>query len=323
MIAVFDLAVLAALLCFFALFTSYHARRIEKDHPPIGSLASVDGHAFHYVIRGDLRENVSPIVVIHGASGNLSDTVMAFEGLAFDRPVIFIDRPGLGWSERATGRHAATPRAQAKAVLQLLDSLDVTSAHVIGHSFGVAVALAMALEAPSRVERLALLSPVSHPWPGGVLWYYQVAALPVVGALFARTLVMPIGLRRVPCASNSVFSPSDVPESYAMRSGAELVLTPKRFQANARDIVGLFAEVTRDAPAYYSIENETLIVTGDADTVVWPSIHASALATSLPRAGLHVLENTGHMSHHHAATHALLEAFFSESNAGREDQRAA
>ena len=40
---------------------------------------------------------------------------------------------------------------------------------------------------------LVLLAPATHPWPGGVTWYYDLAARPVVGPLFSWTVALPVG----------------------------------------------------------------------------------------------------------------------------------
>jgi pimeloyl-ACP methyl ester carboxylesterase len=41
----------------------------------------------------------------------------------------------------------------------LLNHLGIASAHVAGHSFGAGIALQMAIDAPDRVRKLALLEP--------------------------------------------------------------------------------------------------------------------------------------------------------------------
>jgi pimeloyl-ACP methyl ester carboxylesterase len=64
------------------------------------------------------------------------------------------DLKGFGWSERPEGDYS--PAAEARLVLGLLERLGIESAAVVGHSWGAAVALALALEAPHRVTRLAL-----------------------------------------------------------------------------------------------------------------------------------------------------------------------
>ena len=43
--------------------------------------------------------------------------------------------------------------------IALLNHLDIASAHVTGHSFGAGIALQIAIDAPGRVRKLALLEP--------------------------------------------------------------------------------------------------------------------------------------------------------------------
>jgi pimeloyl-ACP methyl ester carboxylesterase len=78
-------------------------------------------------------------------------------------------------------------------------------------------------------------------------------------------------------------------------------LRPRNFIANARDVSGLLAVVTVQAPRYGEIKAPTVIITGDRDTVVPPEIHSRALAAALPHSRLVVLEGIGHMPHHVAA----------------------
>jgi pimeloyl-ACP methyl ester carboxylesterase len=98
-----------------------------------------------------------------------------------------------------------------------------------------------------------------------------------------------------------VFAPQEAPADYADRAAIALVLRPDNFLANARDVVGLHAFVTRQAPRYASIKAPTVIITGDRDTVVSPDIHARAFAAKVPQSKLVVLEGVGHMPHHVAA----------------------
>ena len=46
----------------------------------------------------------------------------------------------------------------------------VERAIVVVDSLAGALGLAMALDAPEFARGLVLLTPVSHPWPGGVAW---------------------------------------------------------------------------------------------------------------------------------------------------------
>jgi pimeloyl-ACP methyl ester carboxylesterase len=66
-------------------------------------------------------------------------------------------RIGYGQSDRASGpMSVADQAADARA---LLEHLGIERAHVVGHSYGGVVALQLALDAPDRVQSLALLEP--------------------------------------------------------------------------------------------------------------------------------------------------------------------
>ena len=69
----------------------------------------------------------------------------------------------------------------------------MTRAIVVAHSWSGALATAYALDHPGAVAGLVLLAPVTHPWPGGIAWYYHVVTAPIVGPLFAHTLALPLG----------------------------------------------------------------------------------------------------------------------------------
>ena len=74
-------------------------------------------------------------------------------------------RPTCAASARPTSRRRSSPTASRHSVADLvaiLDALEVDKARVVGHDWGAGVAWALALMAPDRVERLAVLS-VGHP----------------------------------------------------------------------------------------------------------------------------------------------------------------
>jgi hypothetical protein len=80
-----------------------------------------------------------------------------------------------------------------------------------------------------------LLAPVTHPWPGGITWYYRPAAAPVLGIVFAWLIAMPAGLAGFATALKNVFAPMVPPHDYVQATGALLILRPKEFTANAQD----------------------------------------------------------------------------------------
>jgi pimeloyl-ACP methyl ester carboxylesterase len=100
-----------------------------------------------------------PVLLIHGVGARLD----AWDGVvsALDRrfTTIRFDLRGHGDSSKPAGPYSA--ELFADDARQLLDHLGIRRCRVAGHSLGATVALRLALDAPDRVERLALLSAVA------------------------------------------------------------------------------------------------------------------------------------------------------------------
>jgi pimeloyl-ACP methyl ester carboxylesterase len=141
---------------------------------------------------------------------------------------------------------------------------------------------------------------VTHPWAANPGWYNNIAVLPYIGPLFLRTCVYPLGLLLIKSASRSVFEPQAVPEDYVRRAAIQLVLRPKTFYCNARDLSLLRGFIIAQVPRYVELRTPTVIITGDRDTTVSPTINARALARTLPHVRLVMLKDIGHMPHHAA-----------------------
>lgn len=294
------LLLISIILVLSAAYTAWRVSQISSAHQPDGSFAEIDGVKLHYhLFPADNQDSEAPVLVfIHGASGNAYDPMITFKD-AFDGKytTLFVDRPGLGFSERDFERHSSL-EGQAGAIAGLLEHLDIKKSIVVGHSFGAAVTVVLALTHPERVAGLAFIAPVSHPWQGGVDWHYSVAALPIVGELFTRTLTLPLAERLAPAAILRVFAPGQAPERYAERINLPLLYRPQTFRANSTDIATLKPQVTQHAKSYHKIRQPAVVVTGADDTIVWPSIHSEGLRRDLPNAELIILEKAGHMPHH-------------------------
>ena len=158
----------------------------------------------------------------------------------------------------------------------------------------------MALNAPEFVRGLVLVAPVSHPWPGGVAWYYTLAASRALGPLFRRLIVLPAGLATMSAGVRGVFDPNPTPPDYIAKTRLPLVLRPKHFKANAEDVVDLEAHVAALSPRYGAIGAPTAIVTGDSDGIVYAHIHSAGCARDIPGATLTTLSGVGHSPHHSA-----------------------
>ncbi|WP_417667711.1 alpha/beta fold hydrolase [Roseibium sp.] len=291
---------LAMILLGLAAYTFWKTRAIARRHSPDGEFRTVDGVKLHFfnVIASASAAPRPTLVFVHGASGNALDQLTAFKDrLEGKYGLLFVDRPGLGHSQRDGERHS-NPAEQARSIGALLKDLGISDCIVIGHSLGASVTAALALLRPDLVRGLVFLAPATHPWPGGVNWYYRVAALPVIGPLFCRTITLPVAERVAPVSISGVFSPDCAHDGYARDIKLPLLFRPESFRANAQDVAYLKGHLRRLAEAYPAIEQPAVVITGDRDTVVWPSIHSEGLVRDLPNATLVVLEGAGHMPHH-------------------------
>ncbi|MEJ8573823.1 alpha/beta hydrolase [Microbaculum marinum] len=287
-------------------YTLARSQRLGDLHPPAGSFTRVDGLRMHYVEDGPA--DAPAVVLLHGASGNLNDPMLALGDPLSERlRVIAIDRPGHGWSQRAAGPEAALPSDQARYVIGVLDDLKVAKAVIVGHSWGGALALNLALEYPHRVAGLVLLAPAAYPWAGGINWYYTLATLPGFGRLFTDALVLPFGEMVVKPAVRSSFAPQTPPDDYVSKAGSALVLRPAEFRANAQDVAELVGFLIDQAPRYPEIAVPTVVITGDADKTVAPRLNAHRLAGDIPNARLVELDGVGHMPHYVAADTVVAE----------------
>ena len=287
-------------------WTSAQVLKIEDQYPPVGQFFGIDGEKTHFVdIDTAVAPTLPPILFVHGASGNLKDQMTAFKRpLEEQARLIFVDRPGHGYSERGL---AETPAKQAERFKVLLDELKIEKTILVGHSLGAASVAAFAVLYPDRVQGLVFLAPATHSWDTGVTWYYDVAAFPVIGEIFTETILLPVGQQALHSGSKAVFDPQPVPENYVVDAAIPLMLRPKTFRSNARDVANLNAFVKDFMGRYKEIMAPTVVITGDKDDIVAPSIHSIGLERDIDGAELVVLPGLGHKPDY-AATDRVLEA---------------
>lgn len=287
---------LLAVLLALAGATRINSWLIERRNPPVGAFMEIDGALIHYVhVPAPRSPDLPPIVFIHGASANLKDQMVPLRPLLEGRAeMLFLDRPGHGWSGRGPGNNE-TAAAQADTIAKLMDRLGIGEAIVVGHSFGGAIAAAFALGHADRTRGLVFLSAATHPWPGGkTSWYYELTVRPGIGWLFSETIAGLAGTGRIGGATTCVFAPNPVPEDYAARASIPLVLRPAAFRANATDVEALYDYALTAAPRYKGINVPTVVVSGDADTVVYEEVHSLGLARDISGAELVWVRNLGH-----------------------------
>jgi len=287
--------VVVAALAVLALITQASVLAIQRVWPAQGRMIEVAGATLHVIDIGPRDADGPPVVMIHGASSNLETMRQPLgERLAKNHRVILIDRPGHGWSTRARQKDS-TPAIQGRMIDAALEKLGVISAIFVAHSWAGALGARMAIDYPGRVAGLVMLAPVAYPWPGGVGWYNKLVTTPVIGPLLAYTITLPLGILLTESGARGVFLPQVMPRDWVGSTATPLLLRPREFLANARDLVTLKAAVAEQAPHYADIRAPTVVITGDADKTVSTNIHSRPFAAVVAGAKLIVLPGVGHM----------------------------
>ena len=134
---------------------------------------NLDDVDLEYTVQG----SGEPLVLIHGPIlADAFSPLLAQPRIANTYRVIAYHRRGFAGSSRANapfiiGQQVADARA-------LLRHLGITRAHIAGHSYGAAIALQWALDAPDEVQSLALLeAPFSEAIPSGPTFWEGVVAV--------------------------------------------------------------------------------------------------------------------------------------------------
>jgi 3-oxoadipate enol-lactonase len=100
------------------------------------------------------------VVCVHGLGGSSNTFTPLMPALARHR-VVRIDLPGSGRSHRAEG--PLSMARYAELVLSACGRLNITRAHMVGHSMGNIVLQQVAVSAPKLVASLALFGPLIAP----------------------------------------------------------------------------------------------------------------------------------------------------------------
>lgn len=193
--------------------------------------------------------------------------------------VLTYDHPGHGASELA--EQPCTVEELAFGLLELLDELGLERVSLCGLSLGGMVGMALALEAPERVERLVLACTSAYLGP------------PEGWAERAR-LVRTEGMEAI--ADTVVgrwFTPrlSREESETVARFRATLAATPPEGYARCCEAVGAW-----DARERISAIAVPVLVVAAAEDPATPVEHAELIASRIPGARLHVLEGAAHLA---------------------------
>ncbi len=239
------------------------------------------------------------VLLIHGSTSHLVDFDVALGPQLSGRyHLIAYDRPGMGRSRKRPGD-------AARLAIQAETAADVIRAEhpsgpvvVIGHSYGGAVALRLALDHPELVSGLVLLAPASHPWGGKAPFFYALEAMPVAGEIIT-TLVWPFAEAAAKGSLPSrAFAPRPVPDGYFEKAEVRLALRPAALRATAADFDALPKQLEAQARRYDELTMPIVTIQGENDHVV--PVALIKTKSSFSHGKLVFVPGAGHMVQHAA-----------------------
>jgi len=133
------------------------------ENPEIGATADANGIKTNYLEAG----KGDPVVLIHGSGPGVTSYAnwrLVLPALAENFRVLAPDMVGFGFSERPANIEYGV-QTWADQVVGLMDTLDLPKAHLVGNSFGGAIALRIATQHPDRVGKLVLMGSMGVPFP--------------------------------------------------------------------------------------------------------------------------------------------------------------
>ena len=245
----------------------------------------------------DLRSAGAPagldaheLVLLHGQPGSPADWQLVAGRMPASLHAVASDRPGYGASLLPAGGFAAN----ARAVLDDLDSRGITRAVLVGHSYGGGVALSAASMAPGRVEAVVLLASVG---PGCLTVWDRLLAAPGAGPLCAQAawrLTPWIARARLAAIARRRGRPlrPDEHVNWQVWGHAAQGYSPlwRTFLTEQR---ALLRELDELEHAIASVQAPVLVLADPEDTVV-PFRTARRLTRALPDARLVLVEGAGH-----------------------------
>jgi pyruvate dehydrogenase E2 component (dihydrolipoamide acetyltransferase) len=224
--------------------------------------------------------DAAPVMFVHGFGGDLNSWMFTQPALAETRRAIALDLPGHGGSTKEVG--AGDADMFATAVADALSALGLDRVHLVGHSMGGAIALALAGHLPDRVASLTLIA---------------AAGLgPEINGAFIDAFVG-AGRRREAQEALAMLVHDPALVSRAM---IEETLRYKRLDGVAgalETIARAWFPGGRQAldlrPALSALAAPVQLIWGSDDRII-PRAHAEAFAAALP---VHVVEAAGHLPH--------------------------
>jgi pimeloyl-ACP methyl ester carboxylesterase len=251
------------------------------------------------------------LILVHGIGDSSATWAELIPDLARTHTVIAPDLLGHGASDKPRADYSVA--AYANGVRDLLTTLGIETATLVGHSLGGGVAMQFAYQFPERTERLILVS------AGGVGRevnpVLRLVSLP--GAhLMLSTLRLPgmrlqVGLAAHLMKLLDTDLGQDAPDLLTLVDALPDATSRNAFIRTLRAVVDWRGQVVTMLDRCYLTEGmPTMLLWGDRDSVV-PVRHAYGAHEAMPGSRLEIFEGAGHFPFHTDPTRfvALVQDF--------------
>jgi pimeloyl-ACP methyl ester carboxylesterase len=233
----------------------------------------------------------SPVILLHGGGSSIEIWEQNIQALAQDHRVFAFDMVGTGLSDKPAVAYSLD--YQLQFLKAFLDTIDIQTASLIGHSMGGSIALKFALESPERVSKLGLISSFGLGREIDIA-DRLLAAFPAIANL------IPPSRKATRMVFNScVYDPKSVPEAW-IESNFQGLSLPGRKRAlislltTNLNIWGVRREVFYPIVQKLNrIKIPTLIIWGKQDSIV-PVAHSHVASQKIVNSQLYVFERCGH-----------------------------
>ncbi len=244
----------------------------------MGRITTTDSVGINYIEWG--RRDRETVLFIHGLGTDNLGWVRQRRAFGRRFRCIAVDNRGSGRSDKPVGPY--TLQRMATDALEVLDSVGVQRAHVIGASMGGGLAQILAVTHPSRVASLVLACTACD-----LRWREQ---------LFDEweDLILTKGMRAFAIEDFGwIFGPRSVRRLYPVAAvfGPLMLRAPRDAFLAQLDAIRSFDN--RSLNALRRIEVPTLVITGSQDLLT-PVADAEEIAARIPRSELAVVRGQAH-----------------------------
>lgn len=272
-------------------FTQIEVKKIENKYPPQGLFKTINNLKIHYTDIGSGQ----PVVLLHSQPANERQFDLLKDKLRQNYRVISIDRPGMGYSEGPKINSSERLVIQAKVVSKLIREITDMKPIVIGHSYGGALALSLALHDQENLKKLVLVNTASHPWESDNIWLpFKIITNPFIGKIFSNTYAMIYGKSVIDKSADDNFPNNTPTPGFANRVGAELTLRPKTLESYALDAINLRSSLSEQYQNYKNLSLPVTILAGIGDRVTPNKIHSFQLHKDIKHSKLVEVKSVEH-----------------------------